>query len=139
VPPFRNDPAEWQRIDWQLLRTGSVTLFWKIEVLDETVRWLSENDYRIHELDASGWTSTDTALNALADALNFPDYFGHNFNALADCMGDVAVFSYGSDENSMGTEIALTHFDLYAERELDALTSPRHRRCRIGVAVRQST
>jgi RNAse (barnase) inhibitor barstar len=38
-----------------------------------------------------GWTHTtkDEVLDALAEALELPDYFGKNLDALADCVGDL--------------------------------------------------
>jgi RNAse (barnase) inhibitor barstar len=38
-----------------------------------------------------GWTHQDKTelLDALAKALSFPDWFGHNFDALADCLRDI--------------------------------------------------
>ena len=32
----------------------------------------------------------DALLDALAVALGFPDWFGHNWDALADCLGDMS-------------------------------------------------
>lgn len=39
-----------------------------------------------------GWTHQDKAgfLDAVAEALDFPDWFGRNFDALADCLSDVS-------------------------------------------------
>jgi hypothetical protein len=38
-----------------------------------------------------GWHHTTKAefLEAIGEALDFPDYYGKNFDALADCLGDV--------------------------------------------------
>ena len=39
-----------------------------------------------------GWTGADTKaafLAAVGEALDFPDYYGQNFDALADCLYDV--------------------------------------------------
>ncbi|MDQ6934695.1 MAG: barstar family protein [Actinomycetota bacterium] len=38
-----------------------------------------------------GWTHQDKAelFAGVAEALGFPDSFGHNFDALADCLADV--------------------------------------------------
>jgi Barstar (barnase inhibitor) len=40
-------------------------------------------------LDGTAIASKADFLNALATALNFPDYFGHNWDALADCLTDM--------------------------------------------------
>lgn len=34
-------------------------------------------------------TSAEALFSKLAQALQFPDYFGHNWDALVDCLGDV--------------------------------------------------
>ena len=47
-----------------------------------------------------GWTGADTKpafLAAVGEALDFPDHYGHNFDALADCLSDV-----GGSTNSGG-------------------------------------
>jgi hypothetical protein len=119
VPPFRNDPAEWQRVDWRLLQNGFVHLFWDESVLASTIDWLSSESYRVVVLDASCWSTTEDALDALASALRFPDYFGRNLDAFRDCLEDVASFQYGSDDNSAGTTVALSHFDGFATRQPD--------------------
>jgi hypothetical protein len=39
-----------------------------------------------------GWTGADSKaafLAAVGEALHFPDYYGHNFDALADCLHDI--------------------------------------------------
>lgn len=40
-----------------------------------------------------GWAVEDKAsfLKAIAAALEFPDHFGENFDALSDCLGDVTA------------------------------------------------
>lgn len=50
-----------------------------------------------HACECSGWgfghvdglTSKDEFLGGLGVALDFPDYYGHNLDALADCLGDL--------------------------------------------------
>jgi len=36
-----------------------------------------------------GWTTEDDLFRALAQALQLPDYFGHNWDALDECLRDV--------------------------------------------------
>lgn len=43
-----------------------------------------------HLLDGSTVHSKREMLNAIAAALSFPDYFGHNLDALADALRDLS-------------------------------------------------
>ncbi len=107
-------------------------------MLTSTLEWLSSEGYRVIVIDAVTWSTTDDALDALAGALGFPDYFGQNLSALNDCLRDVAAFQYGSDENSTGTALALTHFEGFAARQPDiahALLDVFARRARTGLLI----
>lgn len=41
------------------------------------------------QLSAAGWHSAADAHRALAAGLSFPDYYGHNLDALHDCLTDL--------------------------------------------------
>lgn len=41
-------------------------------------------------IDLSGCADKDAALSRIADALGFPDWFGGNWDALADCLRDLS-------------------------------------------------
>lgn len=44
---------------------------------------------KITVLDGDRMTDIRTAHEYVAAALDFPDYYGHNLDALADCLGDL--------------------------------------------------
>lgn len=44
---------------------------------------------RTVSVETAGLTTRDAVLAALGEALGFPDYFGRNLDALADCLGDL--------------------------------------------------
>jgi RNAse (barnase) inhibitor barstar len=46
-------------------------------------------------LDGLGSESKEEFLDRIAEALHFPDYFGRNLDALADCLADVGKDSEG--------------------------------------------
>ena len=43
-----------------------------------------------HRIDLAGCTDKAELLARIARTLRFPDWFGHNWDALADCLGDLS-------------------------------------------------
>jgi RNAse (barnase) inhibitor barstar len=101
-------------VDFSLVQNTFVTMFWRSSLLDETVEWLRGNAYDVVEFDAALWGSAADMYNDLAVALNFPDYFGRNLDALNDCMGDVASGDYGWQQDATGLVIVLRAFESFA-------------------------
>lgn len=46
--------------------------------------------FAVYRIDLSQAQDKAGLLDAIAKALHFPDWFGHNFDALADCLNDFA-------------------------------------------------
>src|SRR5205085_4695303 len=99
-------PEDAGRLDFELLRETSVTLYHSPEVLAEHTAWLGEHGYRIHVFDCSGWTSEDDFHTAVSRELGFPDYYGRNLDAFNDCLCGVAVPSDG------GVVVAFQSFEV---------------------------
>ncbi|MFI8943197.1 barstar family protein [Streptomyces syringium] len=52
---------------------------------------------------------------AIAAALHFPDYYGHNLDALNDCLGDVACFGpYDDEPERTGLALSFANYDRFA-------------------------
>lgn len=47
-------------------------------------------EYPMHRVDLSKVTDKEGFLDAIGKALSFPDWFGHNWDALADCLTDLS-------------------------------------------------
>ncbi len=105
---FNNSPEDHQRLDWQILRDGAIALYWRDEYLREDTQWFIDHGYRAYEFDCAAWTSKDDLFSAFGTALDFPEWWGRNFDALNDCMDDIPL----TEEN--GAVLVLTHFDSYA-------------------------
>lgn len=90
-----------------------VVLFWRREVLAESVDWLRDHGYRIVALDAGAWGDEPAMHRAIAAAFDFPDYYGKNLAALNDCLSDVAAYSYGSSKDDTGLVVVLDRFDRF--------------------------
>jgi RNAse (barnase) inhibitor barstar len=100
-------------VDFRLVHNTFVTMFWRSELLDETIDWLRSHAYRVVEFDAGSWHSDSGMYDDIALRLSFPDYFGRNLAALNDCMRDVATGDYGWDADATGLVIVLRAFDSF--------------------------
>jgi hypothetical protein len=105
---FRDEPDRWQDLDFRLLRTGAVTLYYDRRVLDEDVAWLAARGYQLDVLDGSCWLTEGAAHASLASVLQFPDYYGCNLNAFNDCLRDLDIPFAG------GRVLVLDHYDVPA-------------------------
>ncbi|MEC3977257.1 barstar family protein [Amycolatopsis sp. H20-H5] len=65
----------------------------------ETAKEAAEHAYTRgaypHVLDGRRAVDKTSTLSAIAEALSFPDYFGHNLDALYDCLTDLAWLPVG--------------------------------------------
>lgn len=108
VETFRDRTAGY---DWHLLRSSPVHRVDTSAELRVAADRLTELGYDLHRLTARGWRTRDDVHAALAEALSFPGYHGHNLDALDDCLRDVAEFEYGSDPAAAGTVLAIDDGD----------------------------
>ncbi|MCK6375628.1 MAG: barstar family protein [Zoogloea sp.] len=65
-------------------------------------------EYPIHRIDLSRVTTKEAFLTAVGEALAFPDWYGHNWDALADCLTDLSWMA------ADGYVIVLDHADTFA-------------------------
>ena len=86
--------------DYRLARNSYVTMFWRSSLLGEAVEGLRSHGYDIVDLDAGSWASVVDLFEDVANALDFPDYFGRNLNALNDCKA-AGQKAGGDAENSL--------------------------------------
>jgi hypothetical protein len=94
--------ADANRLDFRLVLSSVVTLFWRTQLFEEAIDWMRRHGYTIVRLDASGWTTDDDLHRDIAAALDFPDYYGRNLDALNDCMRDVVDYEYGTTREATG-------------------------------------
>lgn len=105
---FSNDPKAWQRLDWQLLQNSPIALYHNTEVLAQDMKWFETSGYAVLPLPVGIWSSLGEFLDALAQLLHFPAYFGRNLNALNDCLSDIEV------PQESGLVVVLPEFQRFA-------------------------
>ena len=106
---FQNKPKEWQRLDWSILQNGPISLYWKTQVLENDLSWFKEEKYTLVDFDCSTWVDDNEMHKQLKQNLNFPDYYGENFDALNDCLSDIEIFDTGQI-------IIFRHFDKFDKK-----------------------
>lgn len=136
MPSFSTEPDAVQP-DFAL--AGEVTLFWRRSVLDDTADLLGALGYKVIRLDGSEWTEIEPFHDAVVAALEFPDYYGRNLHALDDCLYDVVLFEFGSNESAFGTAIVIERFDVlsasqptFAQAVLEVLARAAILACKYG-------
>ncbi|MEV5283192.1 barstar family protein [Streptomyces sp. NPDC052811] len=113
--PALQDPAD-RLPGIEYMTNTFVTLFWRRRLLTQAVQRLEDRDFRVVHLAARGWTTERDMHQAVAAALQFPAYYGHNLDALNDCLGDVACFGPYDDNvaEGAGLVLSLTDYDRFA-------------------------
>ena len=66
-------------------------------------------EYPVHRIDLARVTTKEAFLAAVGEALAFPDWYGHNWDALADCLTDLSWMA------ADGYVIVLERADTFAQ------------------------
>ncbi|WP_244188748.1 barstar family protein [Streptomyces yokosukanensis] len=92
-----------------------VTLFWRKCLLTQAAKRLEDRGFRVIRLEAGQWNTERDMHRAIATALDFPDYYGRNLDALNDCLGDVACYGgYDDAPEGAGLVLVFTDYDRFA-------------------------
>lgn len=76
---------------------------------DEVESRLKDAGYSFFFLDGMKIRSKQEFFSVAAEAMSFPDYFGHNWEAFADCVTDLSWIPKG-----IANVILYDHFDVFA-------------------------
>ncbi|MBO0901164.1 barstar family protein [Cellulomonas sp. zg-ZUI222] len=113
---FDRDADITHAVDFRIARAGGVVLCRRPQVLEDAVRSLVDLGYDVVYLNAADWRAAPTMYGDLASALQFPEHFGRNLDALRDCLDDVAHGDYGWRVGSTGLALVVAGFDVYRQR-----------------------
>jgi RNAse (barnase) inhibitor barstar len=106
---FCRNPSEWQRLDWRLIQSGSIALYFHPPVLERDLGELKAHGYAIYEFRCDSWASEEMMHRDMKQVLKFPDYYGHNLHALQDCLSDLEIPDHS------GVALVLHRFDAFAK------------------------
>jgi hypothetical protein len=102
-------------LDYRLVRNTFVTMFYDPSVLARATNWLAEHGYQLVAINAHAWANSNDMHRDISQALNFPDYYGNNLDALNDCLSDVV--SHSVNPQATGLVLVLTRYEVFAARE----------------------
>lgn len=98
----------------RLALESSVTLYRHRSALEEATAWLADHGYRVVTLAAGRWSTDEDLHRDVAEALDFPDHYGRNLDALEDCLREVAAHAYSTAKDAAGLVVVLTDYDRFA-------------------------
>jgi hypothetical protein len=108
---FKNEPEDWERLDFSLLYKGPVHLYQKPEDLQRSVIWLARHGYQPYDFDCTTWENEETALQDLYETLDMPYRLSANLNAFSDNLSDFDIPQTG------GAVFIFRRLDDFATRE----------------------
>jgi hypothetical protein len=53
---FTNSPEDWDRLDFQILRDGGISLYWREEYLAADLQALAAEGYDTYQFNCAGWS-----------------------------------------------------------------------------------
>lgn len=76
-----------------------------------------QNGYFVFRVDLAGARDKREMLDAIGRAMRFPEWFGHNWDALLDCLADLG---WHSSKRAEGYVVILEHCDgIHGHAEMD--------------------
>ena len=102
-------------IELKILGRGWINLYWNEDVINYDIELLMSKNYRVENFDCKFLTGIKQLHAELKIRLDFPDYYGHNFDALNDCLSTDLVI----DEN--GLVIVFRHLDKFNIKTIHTL------------------
>jgi hypothetical protein len=115
-PTSPDDDAQWQRLDWWLLKNSNVHRCNDRHTLDTACDRLADYGYLMLRADCATWDTDLDMYGALSELLAFPAEYVRNLDAFADVTREVAMYERASRPEMTGTVLALVNYRDFAGR-----------------------
>ena len=123
VAPFSADEAYRNRMDWLMFQNGPVHIV-RPDVFDSAAAWFECRGYETVVLNAERWGNRSRLAADFVSMLDLQDWNANNFDALNDCLSDVAWGEGVMHKSSLGLCLAiarLTSVEVLFGDDLDVL------------------
>lgn len=101
-----------ESLDWSIIRDGPIVKYFSSEIMEKHINELDKMRYQVIDVSTSSWTM-ENVHKKMGKAFKFPEYYGENLAAFADCLDDMF------DKKYNGLVIVLRHFDGFYSKEED--------------------
>jgi RNAse (barnase) inhibitor barstar len=117
--------------DLAILSHGGISFYRKTSVLEYDIDLLKKKNYKVIEFEGEFITNRQELHFDLKQKLEFPDYYGMNFDALVDCLIDYEVDENGvlivfRNLNNLDSESIQILLDVFTGKIRRALTFRKH-------------
>jgi hypothetical protein len=87
------DYPDWQRLDWQILRDTSVSLYHDGQILDDDISWLKNHGYHVRDIDVVSCKTYADVFSLIRHGYGLHAFYSDNISSFDDSLNFVNITS----------------------------------------------